>query len=357
MVTMLDCIKRTPQTGAVILDKALFNTEVLTKVINDFKDIREIVLIGSGSSFNASVSELDFIEKVTRIQTHAYLPNDFAKKTIYDEKGIYVFVSQSGTSTLVKEQIIKINELGYPTIAVTDDETSPIATTARVHVPLEVGNEEFGYRTVGFSATLLTLKVIALRISLEKGVIDNAQFKEFITDGRKALEHHNAVAEDCLNWFEANKEILKPLRSIMYYGGGTLHGIAIEGALKLMETPKIYLAAGFEAEDGIHGPCYAFRKGDAIIFLDDGGKDKWYAESMVRFSKNELGVGYMFGPEPVDDKDLVIKPVSEFFREIEYAPSVQVIAYEMAIINNIEVLEMSKRIPHVSTKYIQTHRG
>ncbi|MBQ4253000.1 MAG: sugar isomerase, partial [Erysipelotrichaceae bacterium] len=133
--------------------------------------------------------------------------------------------------------------------------------------------------------------------------------------------------------------------------------IAVEGALKLMETPKLYLAFGYEAEDGIHGPCYAFRKGDAIIFLNDGEEDYQYAESMVRFSKNELGAGFMFGPKPVDGNDLVIEPASKYFREIEFVPSVQVIAYEMAIINGVEVLDMSVRIPHVSTKYFQTHRG
>ena len=357
MITMLDCIRRTPLRGLIILEKALINTEVLKEVICDFNDIREIVLIGSGSSFNASIAELDFIEKITNIQTHAYLPNDFAKKTVYDEKAAYIFVSQSGTSTLVKEQILKINELGYPTIAITDDAASPIATTARVHIPLEVGNEEFGYRTVGFSATMMTLKVVALRIALEKKLISQNEFEECLNDGRKALEHHNDVVEDSLKWFDRNKEILKPLRSIMYYGGGTLHGIAIEGALKLMETPKIYLSAGFAAEDGIHGPCYAFRKGDVIIFLNDGCEDREFADSMVRFSKNELGAGYMFGPEPIDENDLVIRPVSEYFKELEFVPSVQVIAYEMAMINDIEVLDMSRRIPHVSTKYFQTHRG
>lgn len=357
MVTMLDCIRRTPERGKIILDKAVENTDVLKQLVGDFSEIKEIVLIGSGSSFNAIVTETGFIEKVTGIQTHAYLPNDFAKKAVYEPKGLYVFVSQSGTSTLVKEQIIKMNECGACTVAVTDDATSPIAVTAKVHVPLEAGNEEFGYRTVGFSTTLLTLKVIALRIALEKKLITEEQFKVCLDDGRKALAHHNQVVEDGLKWFERNAEILKPLRSLMYYGGGELHGIAIEGALKLMETPKVYLAQGFEAEDGIHGPCYAFRKGDAIIFLNDGTNDYEYAESMVRFSKNELGAGYMFGPKPVDENDLVIEPVSENFREVEFAPAVQLIAYEMAIINGIEVLDMSRRTPHVSTKYFQTHRG
>lgn len=357
MVTMLDCIKRSPERGKVILAKAIENTDVLKNSISDFKRINEIILVGSGSSYNAIVTEVSFMEMASGIQVHSYYPNDFSKKSILNPDAIYVFVSQSGTSTLVKKQIISVNEKGYVTVAVTDYPESPIAKTARIHVPLEVGDEEFGFRTVGFNSTLLTLKIIALRIGLENGNLSKEQYNEYIKDGQLAIENHPKVVESALAWFEANKDALKPLRSVMYYGGGALRGIAMEGALKLMETPKIYLSQGFEAEDGIHGPCYAFNKGDAIIFLNDGDNDNEFADSMVRFSKNELGVGYMFGPNSVDDKDLCIKPASKYFREFEFTPAVQIVAYEMAIINDIPVLTIAERTPHVSSKYFQTHKG
>lgn len=356
MITMLDCIKRTPEVGNRILDNALINTEVLKSSI-DLKTINEIVLVGSGSSYNAIIAETPFIENVTKIHTHSYLPNNFAKKTVYNSAALYIFVSQSGTSTLVKEQIEKINELGYATVAITDDAKSSIATTAKIHIPLEINYEEFGFRTVGFSATLLTLKVIALRIGLEVGTVCLEGFNSYLEDGRKALANHNKVVEDSIVWFEKHVNELKPLRSIMYYGGGELYGIAIEASLKLMEVPKVYLSVGYEAEDGIHGPCYAFKKGDAIIFMNDGENDYEFAESMVRFSKVELGLGYMFGPKPVDEADLKIEPQSKCFKELEFAPPMQVISYLMAMEHGVPVQPLTIRIPHVSTKYFQTHRG
>ena len=199
--------------------------------------------------------------------------------------------------------------------------------------------------------------MIALRIALEAGKISDEEFDRYIEDGRKAADHIPQVIEDGLAWFDRNKDDLKTLRSLMYYGGGELFGIAVEGALKLMETPKIYLSFGYEAEDGIHGPCYAFGKDDAIVFLNDGENDVDYASSMVRFSKQELGRGYMFGPLVQDDKDLKIVPASKHFRAVEFVPSVQIVAYEMAVLNGVDVLPMSIRIPHVSTKYFQTHNG
>ena len=357
MVTMLDCIRRSERVAKDILAHAKEYTEDLKKVVADFTKIDEIFLIGSGSSFNASTSVTSFIEEVCGIQAYPILPNPFARKKVLNPQALYIFVSQSGTSSLVKKQILKVRELGCPSIAVTDDEESAIAREADLNVSIQVHGEEYGYRTVGFSATLLTLQMIALRIALEAGKISEEEFTAYIEDGLKSAENIPQVIEDGLVWFEKNKEDLKSLRSLMYYGGGEFFGIAVEGALKLMETPKLYLSFGYEAEDGIHGPCYAFGKDDAIVFLNDGENDVDYASSMVRFSKQELGRGYMFGPLVQDDKDLKITPSSRHFRAMEYVPAVQIIAYQMAIINGVEVLPMSIRIPHVSTKYFQTHNG
>ena len=357
MVTMLDCIRRSEPVSRNILQHAKESTESLNNVIKDYKAIDEIFLIGSGSSFNASNAAASFIEDVCKVQVFQLLPNQFAAKKVLNTKALYIFVSQSGTSSLVKKQILKVKELGCPTVAVTDDQQSAIAKEADVNISIQVGGEEYGFRTVGFSATLLTLQLIGLRIALEAGKISEEEFDEYVNDGLKAVDNIPKVIEDSLAWFDKVKDELKSLRSLMYYGGGELFGIAVEGALKLMETPKVYISVGYEAEDGIHGPCYAFGKDDAIVFLNDGEHDVEYASSMVRFSKAELGRGYMFGPLVQDDKDLKIVPCSKYFRGLEFVPSVQIIAYQMAMINNVEVLPLTIRIPHVSTKYFQTHNG
>ena len=357
MVTMLDCIRRSEKVDNDILDHAKEYTDGLKDAVKDFKEIEEIFLIASGSSFNASTASVSFIEEVSGRQAFTFLPNAFVRKDVINKKGLYIFVSQSGTSSLVKEQIIKVKAAGCKTIAVTDDENSAIAKEADVNISIRVGGEEYGYRTVGFSATMLILRLIGLRIGLEAEKISEEEFGNYIEDARKAVANIPTVIEDTLVWFERNSEDLKSLRSLMYYGGGELFGIAVEGALKLMETPRLYLSFGYEAEDGIHGPCYAFGKDDAIVFLNDGEKDVDYASSMVRFSKTELGRGYMFGPLVQDEKDLKITPSSKHFRALEFVPSVQVIAYQMAIINNVEVLPLTIRTPHVSTKYYQTHNG
>ena len=358
MTTMLDCIKRSAPVAEHILNNFEDNTKKLFETLGGkLQNYNRIILVGSGSSYNSIVTAKGFIEEVTGYNTEGYIPNIFQKKTVYPEDALYIFVSQSGTSSLLKQQLLRMKERGYVTISLTDNDESPVATEAMVHIPLCVGNEEFGYRTVGFCATVVTLQTLALAIGKQNGHLSEEAFSTYIADGHAAVENHPAVVEAALEWFDKHQHELKSLRSLMYYGAGDLYGIAIESALKLLETAQKYLSAGYEAEDGIHGPCYGFGKDDAILFYCNGENDVDYAEGMVKFSKYELGRGYLVGPHTLDDNDLNISLKSKHFQSLEFAPVGQVIAYEMAIINDVKVLPMSERKPHVSSKYYQTHKG
>ena len=358
MVTMLDCIRQTAQVADYLFDNSMEVTAAVEELLKDKIDaIDEIVMVGSGSSHNAIVTAIPFMEKVSNVQVHGFFPNTFLNKTVFNKNALYIFVSQSGTSKLVTDMIVKANENGLTTLAVTDDATSPIATEAKAHVALHVNNEPFGYRTVGFCATFLALQLVALRMGLMKGFLTKEDYDCYIADGKKAVKNHPSVVEKTLQWFEGKEDILKPTRTHIFYGSGDLYGIALEGALKLLEVAKQYMAIGYEQEDGLHGPCMGFIKGDVVIALSDGTRDRELAHSVVRFSKNELGQGYIFGVDPEDENDLEFEICSENFKCLEVAPAVEVLSYMMAIINDVPVEPTVRRTPHASARYFQTHSG
>ncbi len=356
MVTMLDCIRRTAPKSQLVFDSARTNTDDLVEKLGEkIKELTEIIVIGSGSSHNASVTACAFMEKVSGLPVHTYIPNEFRNKTVFPKTALYIFLSQSGTSALLEDMLKEARGKGLFTVGVTDYDDSPISRQADARVSLLVGGEEFGYRTVGFCCSFLVLQTIAMRIGLERGYITDQDFENYLADGRKASEHHPEVVEKTLAWFDQHKDALKEANSLLYYGSGSLYGIAIEGALKLLETARLYLSIGFEAEDGLHGPNLGFNKGDVVIALCDGKTDAGYATSVVKFSKYELGQGYIFGQPAIDDDDLAFECVSEDFKALEMAPAVEVVAYMMAIINDVPVQDTAHRTPHASSKYFQTH--
>jgi glucosamine 6-phosphate synthetase-like amidotransferase/phosphosugar isomerase protein len=93
MVTMLDCIKRTPEKIREIVANADVNTDaMIRKLGEDVKKLKKIIVIGSGSSNNGPVTAQLFMEKASGLEVQVYLPNDFRKKTVYPEDAVYVFV-------------------------------------------------------------------------------------------------------------------------------------------------------------------------------------------------------------------------------------------------------------------------
>ncbi len=353
---MLDCIKRTVPAAQNLFDKAQSNTDELVLALGErINHLSEINIISSGSSHNAALTASLFMEKVSGLQVHSYVPNDFKRKSVLPKDALYIFVSQSGTSTLLEKTLRELMDKGCFTVAVTDFEDSPISTAASTNVPLLVGNEEFGYRTVGFCCSIIVLQLIAMRIGLETGKISTSEYNDYIEDGRKAIKNHPQVVEKTLSWFEKYGDRLKESNSVIYYGSDSLFGIAVEGALKLLETAKLYLSIGYEAEDGLHGPNLGFNEGDTVIALCDGIDDVDYAQSVVRFGKAELGQAYMFGAAPLDEDDLQFEIVSNDFKAIEVAPAVEIIAYELAMINDVPVEPSATRTPHSSAKYFQMH--
>ena len=357
-VTMLDCIKRTPKCMNEMIENAKGHTQALAVYLEkDLDTINEIVIIASGSSYHSGLTTMNFIESVTGLPVKVFVPNTFSKKSLLNENALYIFVSQTGTSGLVIDMVKDINDKGYHTLAITEHAHTPVSEAAACHIDVGCGYEEFGYRTVGFCCSVFALQLTGLRLGLERGHINETQFNYYLEDARKVVENQPDIVEKSLKWFDNNKETLKKANTIYYYGSGELYGIALEGALKMLETARIYRSVGYEAEDGLHGPNLGFQKDDIVISLCDGENDLNYSRNVVKFAKNELLTGYEVGPEIIDENDLKIRIASLNFRAIEFAAVVEVLAYELAIINDIPVLDMTHRLVHASQQYFTTHRG
>lgn len=358
MVTMLDCIKRVAPITEEIIRNAQTNTDGLVRYLNDdIKKIDEIVVVAAGSSNTAAVTGCQFMEKVSGVEVHTYIANQFAKKTVFNPNALYVYVSQTGTSTLVKEMLVKMNELGHYTAAITESAETPIALEAGVHIDMGCGYEEYWYRTIGYCSSFITLMLTALRIGLEKGNIDASEYNDYLQKALRAAENHPKVVARTVDWFHRHEQELKNAKSILIYGSGPLYGVALEGALKMLETAKHCLAFGYEAEDGLHGPTLGFTKGDLIIALNDGVNDEWMSHGLINYSKRELGAGYVFGANPLDDDDLEFEIIGEDFRALEFAPALETVAYLLALAVGTPVEDAEHAREHVSSKYFETHRG
>lgn len=335
MITILDVVKRSPEkiNGIINNRKSIF--QQFLKYVKE-KEINEIVFVGSGSSYSTVLSTTLFIDKVSGVQTFAMLPNIFINKESYNKNALYVFVSQTGTSTLTNEAAIKLTESGYNTLALTGDLNSPISKNCVCSVEIALGYEEYSYATLGFTCSMVTELLLGLEIGLLKNNISESQYEEYINELKLTSESNNETREKALIWFEKNKNKLLSAENFILFGGSSLYGVATEGALKIMEITKKYISVGFEMDDGLHGPNYCFDDRTIVLALNDG-RDSDKAISLMNLMKKEYDAGYMIGCDSFDEKDLEINFKTKNFTNIEIISFVQTLAYKLADELNVDI--------------------
>ena len=235
-----------------------------------------------------------------------------------------MFTSQSGTSTLTQIAQKKIRAMGYPTVAITEADDTPLAKESCVHLRMETDHEEYGMRTIGYCSAVFTQMILEITAASMK-------------------------------WFDDNKWKLMNNDAFVIYGNDTLWGVAVEGALKILEIAKRYMAVGYEMDDGLHGPTMGFTNRHCILALNDGGKDNKYAKGVCDYVKNEVGTAFIIGCNPIDDSDFSFTPKGGHFKCLEYAPVVEVLAYRLAVDYGVVLKPWKEQDPLPEMKYFNTH--
>lgn len=332
MVTMLDCIKRTPVKLKEILD----GWEDLSKVCfekmqTDISKIDQIIFVGSGTSNTAAITSKIFVERASGIQSRNITPNEFLHSTyVYPEHALYVFTSQTGTSIVSREALAFVRERGLLSIGITESDQTPMAKESDNHLIMGCGYEEHPMRTTGYSCSVLVHMLLGMELGLRRAYISQEQYQQYMNDAYHAVENQMYIIEETMRWMNQAKHWMLRSECIIFTGADQLYGVSLEGAMKVWETPKIP-CFGYEIEEGIHGPNYGYNSRHCVIVLNNGGREEKKMMSLARYMKEVHGSGLMVGVEIVDSDDLKLQIKSRDFYVLEFAPVVQCIAYHLAL--------------------------
>ena len=108
-------------------------------------------------------------------------------------------------------------------------------------------------------------------------------------------------------------------------------------------------------DDGCHGPTMGFTKDHVIFVMDHDDQNSDTANKLVRFAKGELGKGIVVDNNTIDQDDLNFESNSKEFYALEYVPFFQVLAYELALRYDVELLPTKIMKPLPEKKYFDMH--
>lgn len=218
------------------------------------------VLAARGSSDNAALFARYLFEIHLGIPVVLAAPSVFTRYNaeVRYPNSLVIGISQSGAAPDVAEVLSVLGARGLTTLAITNTESSRLATTAQHTMLLDVGPERSVAATKTYTASLLALYQIARAMGA-----DLSEPKPFLPD-RAWIEHCEGLAR-------THASALVAAQNVFVLARGYSYASAMEAAIKLMECALIP-AKGFSWADFQHGPTALAIAGSGVVTFGNVGE-------------------------------------------------------------------------------------
>jgi len=220
-----------------------------------FQNTKQIQIVACGSSYNAGLVAKYWIEDIAKIPCNVEVASEYRyRRPILQDNTLFVTLSQSGETADTVEALKAAKKINSKinSLCICNSPESSLTRLSDLTFLTHAGPEIGVASTKAFTTQLVSLAILLCSIGKLQNTIDTKQEKE-IVDGLKKLP--GLINETLLQETQikklANRFIDK--NSALFLGRGTMHAIAMEGALKLKEISYIH-AEAYPAGELKHGP-------------------------------------------------------------------------------------------------------
>lgn len=252
------------------LSKEYFNDDADAKVdaniVQSVAQSDRIYILAAGTSYHAGLVGKNIIEKYTDIPVEVGIASEFGYHfPKLSKKPFFIFLSQSGETADSRVVLKQVNQLGLPSLTITNVAGSTLSREATYTMLLKAGPEIAVASTKAYTAQVAVQAILAkavgeyLKIAaaidfdLKRQLALVAEGMQEIVDGKDKI---NSLA----------KKYLATTRNAFYIGRGVDYAVALEGALKLKEVSYIQ-TEGFAAAELKHGTIALIEKGVPVVTL------------------------------------------------------------------------------------------
>lgn len=351
---MLMYINETTKYASQIHEKSKELTEGFVKMMCS-KQYERIVLVASGTSYNACLTSKHFMEEVLKMPVYLSSSYDYAHyNTIFKNTDLLITVTQEGESTNTVDAILKAKENGVDTVTVTEYLNNTCTRLSDVKVTIDCDREYFGPKTKGYTCTVLTLYVMALEAARALNTISEEEYTSYSRAMKKSIDNIPTIIEESEQWFKANEEELVKCEKAYVIGYGPHAGTAFEGALKSLETVR-YFYFSFDTEEFLHGPLASVRS-DVYTFIispknGDYARNQNLYRGMAAQNEHVFSLG---GQEGEDNVHILNGSFTDdkYMSVFEYIIPLQILAYRTFTGKGIDlnVREYPRMTGYLNTK-------
>ena len=312
------------------------NIELPSNNINLAK-IERLTIVACGTAFYAALTAKYWFEKIVRIPVEVDVASEFRYREPPVTPGTTaIFVSQSGETADTLAALRYMALKGATVLSVVNVPESSIARESDLVLPSYAGIEIGVASTKAFTAQLTVLALLAVKTAHAKGVINDIQYQEYITD----LNCIPRLISQALSIDVAVQKVAQKLataQDIIFLGRGSMYPLAMEGALKLKEISYIH-AEGYPSGELKHGPIALIDKKVPVVVL--APMDALFEKSVSNMQEVMARAGKVLllscqqGLNAASDgtwATISMPAAPELITPIIYAVPVQLLAYYTAV--------------------------
>ncbi|HLF01495.1 MAG TPA: glutamine--fructose-6-phosphate transaminase (isomerizing), partial [Anaerolineales bacterium] len=306
------------------------------------KKIEKIVIVACGTAAHAGMVGKVILETLARLPVEVDIASEFRyRDPLVNDRTVVLAISQSGETADTLAAMEEARSKGATLWSIVNAIGSQAMRVANGYITMQSGPEVGVASTKAFTAPLVDLYLLAMRLGELRGVLTAKQLKE--------LAHDLARLPDLVGrTLQREAEVERVAHALqytshcLYLGRGINMPIAYEGALKLKEISYIH-AEGYPAGEMKHGPIALIDKDMPVLVI--ATKDRWYEKMLSQVEQAKARGGVVIAIA-TDGDELIVSKADH----VLYVPDcpwllspvltvlpLQLLAYHIAVLRGCDV--------------------
>jgi len=304
--------------------------------------LNRLCFVACGTSWHAGLVGKYLVEAFARLPVEVDIASEFRyRRPVVDSRVLTVPISQSGETADTLAALREARNHGSRAVAICNVVGSSLAREADGVVYTRAGIEIGVASTKAFTAQLVAVTLLALKLGLARSFVDPALVRQMV----KGLWELPDLLSVVLRQSDAIRGIAEQFVDrdhFLYLGRGLQFPLALEGALKLKEISYIH-AEGYAAGEMKHGPIALIDPRMPVVAVAPRGATYEKMTSNIEEIKARDGIVIAVateGDEEIATKADVVIPVPaslEWLQPLLTAVPLQLLAYHLGVLRGCDV--------------------
>ncbi|HEY8209051.1 MAG TPA: glutamine--fructose-6-phosphate transaminase (isomerizing) [Myxococcaceae bacterium] len=330
--------------GRLLLSEGDVHFEGWSLTPEEVKSIRRITILACGTSWHSGLAGKLMIETLARIPVDVELASEYRYRDPIVEPGqLAIAVSQSGETLDTLCALKEAKSRGARTLTICNVMGSAMTREAGFTILTNAGPEIGVASTKAFTTQLVVLYLLAVKLGRMREHLSARTAQEHLTH----LTEVPKLLEEALQGEKEVKKLAKHFataRDFLFLGRGTMHAVALEGALKLKEISYVH-AEGYAGGEMKHGPIALIDESMPVLVIAPREPEIAYEKILGNIEEVRARGGKVIAvvdqgdvrAASLADHVLRIPPTSALLAPLVATVPLQQLAYHVADIRGTDV--------------------